>query len=135
MNKFLSFILENKKTAILLALAVLGLLIACAFSSGDTATSEESSLSEYELDLENQLSSLCSSVKGVGKCRVHVSFATGEENIYRGGVLIETKPPRVLGVVVVCDGGDKASVRAELSELLSALFDIGSNRIKISKLK
>ena len=97
----------------------------------------ESSLntdSEYEEKLESEIEKLCSSVDGVGKCRVFITFKRGEQNTYKGSNLIETKPPEVLGVTVVCRGGDSEAVKQELSEMLSALFDIGYNRIAIMKL-
>ena len=60
-----------------------------------------------------------------------VTFSRGEENTYKGSKLTESRPPEVLGVTVVCDGGDNATVRARLTEMLSALFGIGSNRIAV----
>lgn len=94
----------------------------------------ESSLEEYKNGLEEKISALCSSVEGVGKCKVFITFSTGEEKIYRAGTLIETKPPSVLGVTVICRGADSEEVRYALVEMLTALFGIGSNRIAILKL-
>lgn len=134
MTSLLKFIKENKLSVFVFVLlfAALALL---SLGSNEAESSEGTTLYEYELRLEKELSELCSSIDGVGKCRVKITFETGEENLYRGSALIETKPPRVLGVSVVCQGGERASVRQELTELFSSLFGIGTNRIKISKLK
>ena len=134
MNKLLEFVKENKKLSFALILA-LALLLVFSLYNDTGSEGAKTALSEYESLLENQISTLCSSVKGVGKCKIEISFESGEENVYKGGALIETKPPRVLGVAVVCEGGDNASVRGELTDLLTALFDIGTNRVKILKLK
>ena len=134
MNKLLEFVKENKKLSFVLILS-LALLLVFSLYNDTGSEGVKTALSEYESLLENQISTLCSSVKGVGKCKIEISFESGEENVYKGGALIETKPPRVLGVAVVCEGGDNASVRSELTELLTALFDIGTNRVKILKLK
>jgi stage III sporulation protein AG len=52
-----------------------------------------------------------------------------EEN----GELTESRPPLVLGVTVVCSGGDSDHVRARLTEMITALFDIPSNRVAVLK--
>ena len=94
----------------------------------------ELTLTEYKAWLEGELSDMCHSVRGVGKCRVMITFLRGEENTYKGSLLVESKPPRVLGVTVICEGADSSSVRANLTEMICALFDIGSNRVAILKL-
>ena len=40
-----------------------------------------------------------------------------------------------MGVTVVCDGGKSDRVRADICELMRALFDIGSNRIAVLERK
>ena len=129
--------LKDKKklrTALLLcALGVLLIAFSAATATGDRG-GDEVTLEEYKKDLESELSELCSSVRGVGKCRVMVTFERGEENTYKGSSLVESKPPRVMGVSIVCRGADSDEVRRELVDMLSALFDIGSNRISVLKL-
>ena len=84
--------------------------------------------------MENELEKLCSSIDGVGKCSVTISFSKGAESTYKSGKLTETKPPRILGVAVACKGADSPRVRQALSELFTSLFDIPSNRVAILKL-
>ena len=84
--------------------------------------------------VEEELADMCSSVSGVGRCKVTVTFERGEERVYKGSLLIESKPPKVLGVTVVCKGADSDLVRAEIVGMMSALFDIGANRIAVLKL-
>jgi stage III sporulation protein AG len=133
--------LKNKRylKILLIALIGIGLIIASSLaenkkSASHGAVADEISLDEYRARLESEVAELCSSVSGVGKCRVFITFERGEQNTYKGTSVIETKPPRVLGVSVVCRGADSDSVRAELVDMLSALFDIGANRIAILKL-
>ena len=126
---------KRKRLCVSVLLILLGVVLIALSSVNTGGDSEEKiSLSEYKKSLEAELEELCSSVRGVGKCRVMVTFERGEENTYKGSSLIETKPPRVLGVSIVCKGADSDSVRAELFEMVGALFDIGSNRISILKL-
>lgn len=126
---------KRKRLCVSVLLILLGVVLIALSSVNTGGDSEEKiSLSEYKKSLETELEELCSSVRGVGKCKVMVTFERGEENTYKGSSLIETKPPRVLGVSIVCKGADSDSVRAELFEMVGALFDIGSNRISILKL-
>ena len=133
----MDFIKKNKKALGVVLLLLLGIFL-LIFSSIDPSLSEGSesvgSLEEYKSRLEAELGELCSSVNGVGRCRVTVTFERGEERVYKGSTLIESKPPKVMGVTVVCKGADSDLVRAELVSMMSALFDIGSNRIAVLKL-
>ena len=129
--------LDNKKRALILFLLGVGVLFLVFGSFSDTkneASSEQAGLSEYKKLLEAELEELCSSVDGVGKCRVTVSFERGEELKYKGNTLIESTPPRVLGICVVCRGADSYEVCKELTDMLSSLFDIGTNRVSVLKL-
>ena len=47
----------------------------------------------------------------------------------------EEKEPELEGVVIVCDGGADAGVKREITEAVSALFQIESHKIKIMKSK
>lgn len=42
--------------------------------------------------------------------------------------------PLVEGVVVACEGGDRPSVQAEISEAIQALFDLQPHKIKVCKM-
>ncbi len=130
---------KSKKgiAAAILCLAVGILLLAFSGGAGKSTkdTAREDDLAAYLDALEEETAALCSSVRGVGKCRVMITLAAGEETVYRGGTKIGTTPPRVQSVTLVCDGGDSDRVRREMSEMLSALFDIGENRVTVLKLK
>ena len=130
-NRFILFFKEKRKIALILILASLGLMLVAISSIGSDGAVESEGLSEYKQELERSLEKLCSEVDGVGRCSVMVTFSRGEENTYKGSQLTESKPPRVLGVTVVCDGGDSATVKARLSQMLCALFDIGANRVAV----
>ena len=100
----------------------------------ESVGSESESLTEYKKQLESEIASLCSDVDGVGKCRVFITFERGEQNEYKGSQVIETRPPRILGITVICRGAESDTVRRELTDMLTALFGIGSNRVAVLKL-
>ena len=130
-DRLILFFKEKRKIALILILASVGLMLVAISSVGTETAAEGDGLGEYKAELEKSLEKLCSEVDGVGRCSVMVSFSRGEENTYKGSQLTESKPPRVLGVTVVCDGGDSATVKAPLSQMLCALFDIGTNRVAV----
>ena len=124
---------KNKKTIIIIGLVIFGLLLSLSLG-GEEKSKEPETLSEYKLLMEAELEKLCSSLDGVGKCSVTVSFSRGAESSYKGGKLTETKPPKIMGVAVACKGADSPRVRQALCELFTSLYDIPSNRVAILKL-
>ncbi len=135
LDKVKDYAQKNKGSVLLFAILVLGVFLLIFSSAPKTEIEADTeSLEEYKERLEEELSEVCSSVRGVGRCRVTVTFERGEEKIYKGSSLIETKPPKVLGVTVVCKGADSDGVRSEIISMMSALFDIGTNRIAVLKL-
>ena len=61
-------------------------------------------------DFEDELAELCSSVGGVGRCRVMTTYGTDG------------------------DGAESDKVRSDLSRLISSLYGIGYHRISILKI-
>ena len=137
LSEFLSGFLKKKGAVLALLLLAVGIVLiffGTASSADKDSAAAEESLEEYKTRMEKELSELCSSLEGVGKCKVSLSFSKGRENSYKNGMLTESKPPVVLGVAVACRGADSQRVRAELTELFTALFDIPSTRVAILKL-
>ncbi len=135
-NKVIRYLRQDKKRIYLLIIAAFALLVTVIASfSQEQKTYEENSLSEYKAELEEELSKLCSSVKGAGKCVVNVTFAEGERIEYKGNNISASYPPKVLGVAVICEGAGKESVKADITECITSLFDIGANRVSVLRLK
>ena len=135
LDKVKDYAQKNKGSVLLFAILTLGVFLLIFSSAPETEAQENTqSLEEYKARLEEELSAVCSSVSGVGRCKVTVTFERGEEKIYKGSSVIETRPPKVLGVTVVCKGADSDKVRSEIIDMMSALFDIGTNRIAVLKL-
>lgn len=49
-------------------------------------------------------------------------------------LLLKIIQPEVKGVAVVCEGGDSIYVQQKIIETISAVFDINSSKIKVTKL-
>lgn len=114
---------RNKKAALAVLLAVLGVLMIVMGSGAKSKVADERD------ELEAQLEEMCSSLSGVGSCRVMINYKVTEGRYGSSG----TKT--VESVAIICKGADKVGVRKELTDMLSALYGIGANRIHISKMK
>ncbi len=121
------------------AVGVLGLLLLLIGSFTGNCQGVENSGEEitedYRITLTREAETLCRQVKGAGEVHIMLTLESGEANTYSGSHVTSTTPPRVLGVAVVAEGAGSDAVRAELTELLSALFRVGANRIHISPAK
>ena len=114
-------------------------------------SNHEQALLDYQSYLEGKVKSICESVNGVGNVTAIVTLDSGFESIYAietsdgneqyvvlgsgssaSALLLTESPPAVRGIGVVCTGGNSATVRRELTSLLSAAFHISSNRIYIT---
>ena len=84
------------------------------------------SLDKTEIGIEQRIAAACSGVDGVGDCSVLVYYAPTDTR---------TDEEKVESVIVVCEGADSVEVRLTLTEMLSSFFGIGSNRIRIEKMK
>lgn len=163
-TKLQAFLAEksNSKFLICLGIAGLGLLLLSELRPAEPMTKTESSaaasteVSLYEQQLEQRLALLISQMDGAGETQVMVTLSSSEEAVYAldtqqkgedgsiethvilgdGSALCETTySPTVSGVAVVCEGGSDITVVARITEMLSALLDLSTNRISVQKMK
>ena len=110
---------------ILLFLSLGVLLIVFGLSGrGGSADTDISGLSE-----EERVADFCSSLAGVGECRVLITYKTESDKYGKS-----TKE-EILGIAVLCDGGDNVAVKERVIDTLTSLYGIGANRISVEKLK
>lgn len=62
------------------------------------------------------------------------NFVIIEKDNNDSGLLIKTFEPKIRGVAVVCDGGDNPSVQQQIYSTVSAVLNVSTARISISKL-
>ena len=86
----------------------------------------ESGTEAAAVGTEESIEAVCSAIEGVGGCRVLISY---ERDGIRG-----SEREVIVGIAVVCEGGDSDSVRRRVTEVLSSLYGIGTNRIRVEKL-
>lgn len=112
-DSIVSFIKSHRSLLGVVVIFLVGLLLVVfPAADGEGSEAEESDAAT--------LSAICSSVAGVGECEVMISYSPSGE---------------VAAVAVICDGADTPAVRAALTDMISSLYGIGSNRISILKAK
>lgn len=116
-------------------------------------------LEEYRETLQRDIARLCEQVGGVSDVTVAVSLECGFEYVYatdiksdsdtygsqvqtkyltigsgssESAVYITEKLPRIGGIGVVCRGGSDPVIVRRLTSLLSAAYNIGSNKIYVT---
>ena len=154
----------SKKQIFILVAAVLGiaLLLFCTnFEKKETDTAEpsvydpkEDELILYQTYLEERVKTLCESVAGVGKVTAIVTLGGGFESVYAveehdgyeqyvilgsgtnaEALFVTRNAPPIVGIGIVCEAGNDALIRQELTELISAAFHVSTNRIHVSAAK
>ncbi len=144
-------------------IAILIVLLLCLFLSGSNlfgfnASKGVSETSNYEVIMEEKLENLLSKVDGAGSVSVIISVdgttkkeylkntqtkkENGVEIIEETTVFINGKPyitkenyPEVLGVVVICQGGENVKVKMAITEVITTVLPVTSENIRILKKK
>lgn len=152
----LAFVSRYKYVALILVIGLF--LLTLPSSTEETPAPKEEQVRQE--NLEEKLEGILSQIQGVGKVRVLLTPQTGEEVFYQtdedrsadGSIRIDTvilsgsdrgqtglvrtvTPATFLGAIVVCQGADNASVRLELTQAVSNVTGLGTDRISIVKMK
>ena len=120
--------------------------------------SKDSQKSDNQSTLENKLQEILSNIDGVGKTLITINVDGSSEEIIlknvetvsengstiksESVVLVNGKPyvlkelsPKILGVVVVCEGANNLSVKMAITEVLTTILEVSSDNIRILKMK
>ncbi len=167
LKKLFSRVKADKRVALIVVAGVLGIIFLTLSelmpdktenSKSEAADAGTQTVSEYEKNLEERLSSLISEIDGAGKTSVMLTLDCGDENIYASrdklsetssekeyvliendgnqtGLLLKVTQPEVRGVAVVCEGADSSEVRQEITGLITAVLGVSTNRVNIAKMK
>ena len=104
----ITYLKERKSLWLIIALLALGIGLMLFGGTGGSTQSEAS--------LETRIEALCERVEGASDISVMVRLDSLGE---------------VRGIAVVCRGGESASVRLTITEMLTALFGIPSSAVSV----
>lgn len=138
---------------------VLGIGLMLLPSEAETGEIAPASSQIQSPGMSEQLEQILSQVDGAGKVRVLLTESMGETRIYQQdsnrsgdssrqdtvvvsasdrseeGLISQIIPARYQGAVVVCQGGDRASVRLAIVEAVSSATGLTSDNITVLKMK
>ena len=120
---------------------------------------QELSPMAYIAQLEEKLQKLLVQVDGAGRTQVMITLDTTQETVYATdhkeqgsdgtqetkhilmdtaqgeSALVETTwQPEIRGVAVVCEGGGDVIVASRITQIVSALLGVSTNRISVAKM-
>lgn len=128
-------------------------------------TAQEVSLKQGNIEQLDtiELSEILQSVEGAGQVRVMLSVASGEKMIYQTdrdltktgenssekyetvivtdsqrnetGLINQVNPPVYLGAIVVCQGADSLTIRLAITQAVSKITGLGTDKICVLKMK
>ena len=110
---FQDLLQKKNKWFILLILGIL--LVVIAMPTTEPKRDEEE---QYALEEELRLKNILEQMEGVGSVKVMIT--------YRDSKTVE-------GVVVISDGAGNAMIAKNITDVVQALFDVDSHRIKVIK--
>ncbi len=105
--------MKLNKNNILILLLVGILLVVIAIP-----TSENQCETEYGTEIEIRLENILEKMEGVGEVKVMVTYQDNDE---------------VEGIAVIADGGGDSVIVKNITEVVQALFDVESHKIKVIK--
>ena len=154
-----SVIEHMKKMRFMLLFVCIGLLLMLLPEKEPSQIPQESSAQIIQPDLQQSLEKLLGQVAGVGKVQVLLSQEEGEKVLYQTdenkggdnlrsstvlvtdgqrqetGLVVQKQPPTYKGAVIVCQGGDSASVRLAIVQAVTSAVGIGADCVTVLKMK
>lgn len=117
----------------------------------------------YRISLEKNLQDLIESVSGAGDTKVMITLSNSEKNVYaeeikkqsnadgsteyqsnyitvnssdgKSALISSIQPPQIMGVVVLCKGGSKGSVKEDIYNIVSSLTGLTADKIFVGQLE
>lgn len=114
---------------------------------------------QEQADFSSELAQILSQIEGVGKVKVMLTISAGQSTIYQTNdtvsdtsvrkdtvivkdsdrdeqpLICQTLPPVYLGAIIVCQGGDKASVKLAIMDAVAKATGLDAECISVLKMK
>ncbi len=163
-DRFLEALKKSPKLKVYLCIAAVctaALLFMRAPPEKDDPLAETGALSaaaaeqSYEQRLESELEEIISKIQGVSDVTVMLTLEGSDRKVYvadvsdsdsktesktviigsKEALLQSTEYPRVMGVLVVCGGGNSASVKEKVVNAVSTVLDIPAGKVYVTNAK
>ena len=154
-----------KKYRFVILILVAGVVLMLLPDFGFSKKTSESVLpiTTPSISAAEELESILCHIDGAGKTKVMMSYSRGEEIIYQTdqdisvsdteetekiktviitdgnktqtGLVSRVDPAKCMGVIVLCQGADRASVRLAIMDAVSKVTGLGADSISVLKMK
>lgn len=159
--KTVSAFFEKYKYVLLVIAIGLALMLWPAKKSDGVSVPSQAQPAQ-QLSLTEELSGILAQIRGVGRVRVMLTEQSGSQTHYQtdtsgtqdtdstthdsrtvlitsggseAGLITSVSPPVYLGAIVVCQGADDPAVRLAVSQAVSSVTGITTDRISVLKMK
>ena len=154
----ITFLQKYKYVALVLVIGIALMLIPGREKTQKITTDPQETVCQP--DMEQRLAQILSQIDGAGRVSVFLSVEEGELMIYQqdedvnadgsgrydtvtvtdsnrtqSGLVQQVIPPKYQGVIVVCQGAQKASVRLNIIQAVAKVTGLGTDRISVLKMK
>lgn len=118
---------------------------------------------QQSVSVQEELEDVLSCIHGAGKVKVMLTVASGEQTVYQknenstvsesatsintevvtvtdanrneSGLIQQINPPRYLGAIILCQGADDPALKLAISQAVSKITGLGTDRIAVLKMK
>ena len=129
---------DYKYILIIIAAGIVLLLLPSTAKTLDKKKETENTAPESALtvsDLESRLEDILSTGHGVGRVKVMLTLYSSSESVYENTNLTTIIYPRFQGAVIICDGADDSALKLQITNAVSSITGIPSNKIEVIKMK
>ncbi len=161
-NKAVAWLRKYKYAGMILLIGLILLLLPTGNTEEENST-VISVPEKNTLSVEDRLTEILSMISGAGEVRVMLTVSAGEEVMYQTdrdasadekgtdertdtvtvtdaqrnetGLVRQINPPTYLGAVVVCQGADDPLVRLAVTEAVSKITGLGTDKIFVVKMR
>lgn len=162
-NKAISWIKKYKYVALILVIGVLFMLIPAKNKAEEEPILQEEQTAVQTWNMTGELTAILGQIQGVGKVQVMLTVSAGEKTVYQEdsdvtngdtsssihtetviitnsgktqqALVSQILPPTYLGAIIVCQGGDQASVKMAVMDAVSKATGLPADKISVLKMK
>lgn len=156
-------ILQKYKYAVLIfAVGIIFMLLPSQGNHKEELQKTETQV-KTSVSIQEELEEVLSCMQGAGRVKVMLTMASGEQTIYQknedttvsesassiktevvtvtdanrneSGLIQQINPPRYLGAIILCQGADDPTLRLAISNAVSKITGLGTDRIAVLKMK
>lgn len=153
---------KYKYAVFIFALGIVFMLLPSQSSTKEEAQAIQTPL-QPSMTVQEELEEVLSYIQGAGAVKVMLTVASGEQTVYQKnedstisdtstsiktevvtvtdadrnevGLIQQINPPRYLGAIILCQGADDPAVKLAISNAVSKITGLGTDRIAVLKMK